>query len=86
LKAACKNEMCGVCLLGLQRSTSATTSVFSTVLVNPLHLLRAGIDTLHDVGCFGLTELGYGNNAVEMETTAIYDKVMKYSQVKLSHS
>jgi hypothetical protein len=26
-----------------------------------------------DVGCFGLTELGYGNNAVEMETTAIYD-------------
>ena len=33
-----------------------------------------GIDTLKDVGCFGLTELGYGNNAVEMETTAIYDK------------
>jgi acyl-CoA oxidase len=29
-----------------------------------------GIDTLDDVGCFGLTELGYGNNAVEMETTA----------------
>jgi acyl-CoA oxidase len=26
-----------------------------------------------DVGCFGLTELGYGNNAVEMETTATYD-------------
>lgn len=36
--------------------------------------LLAGIDTLEDVGCFGLTELGYGNNAVEMETTAIYDK------------
>lgn len=36
--------------------------------------LLAGIDTLDDVGCFGLTELGYGNNAVEMETTAIYDK------------
>ena len=33
-----------------------------------------GIDTLKDVGCFGLTELGYGNNAVEMETTATYDK------------
>ncbi len=30
----------------------------------------SGIDTLDDVGCFGLTELGYGNNAVEMETTA----------------
>lgn len=36
--------------------------------------LIRGIDTLHDVGCFGLTELGYGNNAVEMETTAEYDK------------
>ena len=34
----------------------------------------AGIDTLEDVGCFGLTELGFGNNAVEMQTTAIYDK------------
>ncbi|CAK8675100.1 uncharacterized protein LOC143469404 [Clavelina lepadiformis] len=36
--------------------------------------LIKGIDTLNDVGCFGLTELGYGNNAVEMETTAVYDK------------
>lgn len=36
--------------------------------------LLAGIDTLDDVGCFGLTELGYGNNAVEMETTATYDQ------------
>ena len=35
--------------------------------------LLAGIDTLQDVGCFALTELGYGNNAVEMETTATYD-------------
>ena len=32
------------------------------------------IDTLDDVGCFGLTELGYENNAVEMETTASYEK------------
>jgi len=36
--------------------------------------LLKGIDNLNDVGCFGLTELGYGNNAVEMETTAVYDK------------
>jgi len=36
--------------------------------------LIEGIDNLKDIGCFGLTELGYGNNAVEMETTAIYDK------------
>merc|ERR1712141_379596 len=39
--------------------------------------LLAGIDTLDDIGCFGLTELGYGNNAVEMETTAIYDSKTK---------
>ncbi|XP_059092261.1 uncharacterized protein LOC131887642 [Tigriopus californicus] len=38
------------------------------------HYLLPGIDSLKDVGCFGLTELGYGNNAVEMETTATYDK------------
>eukprot|EP00164_Ancoracysta_twista_P000973 GFYU01001273.1.p1 GENE.GFYU01001273.1~~GFYU01001273.1.p1 ORF type:complete len:652 (+),score=214.94 GFYU01001273.1:136-2091(+) len=31
------------------------------------------IDNLDAMGCFGLTELGYGNNAVEMETTATYD-------------
>jgi len=39
--------------------------------------LLSGIDSLVDVGCFALTELGYGNNAVEMETTAIYDKETK---------
>ncbi|KAJ3183542.1 hypothetical protein HDU87_006867 [Geranomyces variabilis] len=31
------------------------------------------IDSMDAVGCFALTELGYGNNAVEMETTATYD-------------
>lgn len=36
--------------------------------------LIKGIDSLEDIGCFGLTELGYGNNAVQMATTAIYDK------------
>lgn len=35
--------------------------------------LLKGIDTLQDIGCFALTELGYGNNAIEMETTAIFD-------------
>lgn len=35
------------------------------------------IDRLEAVGCFGLTELGYGNNAVEMETTATWDPARK---------
>lgn len=37
-------------------------------------LLLRGIDTLEDVGCFGLTELGYGNNAVCMATVATFDQ------------
>jgi len=31
------------------------------------------IDRVEQIGCFGLTELGYGNNAVVMETTATFD-------------
>ena len=29
-------------------------------------VLLKGIDSLEDIGCFGLTELGYGNNAVQV--------------------
>jgi len=47
--------------------------------------LLAGIDNLNDVGCFGLTELGYGNNAVEMETTATYDEKTKEFIVHTPH-
>ena len=35
------------------------------------------IDNLNVVGCFCLTELGYGNNAVKMETTVTYDENAK---------
>jgi acyl-CoA oxidase len=35
--------------------------------------ILVGVDGLKTIGCFALTELGYGNNAVEMETTARYD-------------
>ena len=42
------------------RFTQTVTNIFS-------------IDDLSVLGCFCLTELGYGNNAVEMETTATYD-------------
>jgi acyl-CoA oxidase len=47
--------------------------------------LLAGIDNLNDIGCFGLTELGYGNNAVEMETTATYDEKTKEFIVHTPH-
>ncbi|KAJ3227525.1 hypothetical protein HK099_001676 [Clydaea vesicula] len=30
------------------------------------------VDTMEGMGCFALTELGFGNNAIEMETTATY--------------
>ncbi len=37
-------------------------------------LLLDDIDSLASIGCFGLTELGFGNNAIEMQTTATYDR------------
>ena len=48
-------------------------------------VLLEGIDNLQDIGCFGLTELGYGNNAVEMETTAVYDEETKEFIVNTPH-
>ena len=38
-------------------------------------LLLRGIDSLDDIGCFALTEANYGNNAVVMETTSVFDPV-----------
>ena len=35
------------------------------------------VDSLQNMGCFCFTELGYGNNAPKMETTAIYDPIAK---------
>lgn len=44
-------------------------------LSTPQHLpLLKQVDSLKIMGCFCFTELGYGNNAPKMETTAIYDK------------
>ncbi|EIE22640.1 acyl-CoA oxidase [Coccomyxa subellipsoidea C-169] len=37
-------------------------------------VLLGPIDSLDATGCFALTELGFGNNAVEMQTTAQYDQ------------
>lgn len=35
------------------------------------------VDSLNVMGCFCFTELGYGNNAPKMETTATYDNTSK---------
>ena len=35
------------------------------------------IDSAEVIGCFCLTELGYGNNAIKMETTVTYDESSK---------
>lgn len=35
------------------------------------------VDDLTNMGCFCFTELGFGNNAMAMETTAIYDEKAK---------
>jgi acyl-CoA oxidase len=37
------------------------------------HDLIDGIDQVDEIGCFALTELGYGNNAAKMETIAVLD-------------
>jgi acyl-CoA oxidase len=40
------------------------------------HILK-NIDKVDEIGCFALTELMYGNNAVKLETTATYDNKTK---------
>lgn len=35
------------------------------------------VDSIKNMGCFCFTELGYGNNAPKMETTAVYDAKTK---------
>jgi acyl-CoA oxidase len=45
-----------------------------TALNTDRHLpFMKNVDSLQNMGCFCFTELGYGNNAPKMETTAKYD-------------
>jgi len=45
-----------------------------TGLYSKRHLpIMKEVDSLKNMGCFCFTELGYGNNAPEMETTSTYD-------------
>jgi acyl-CoA oxidase len=39
------------------------------------------VDDLSHMGCFCFTERGYGNNAVEMETTATYDEAKQEFEI-----
>ena len=75
------HELAGMCDGSLCTKLTVQFNLFGgTVLklgTDYHHNLCDDIDNLNLVGCFGLTELGYGNNAVEMETTATYDKKNK---------
>jgi acyl-CoA oxidase len=55
-------------------------SIFALCTDRHKHLFDK-IDDLSVLGCFCLTELGYGNNAVKMETTATYDEAKKEFEV-----
>jgi acyl-CoA oxidase len=55
-------------------------SIFALCTDRHKHLFDK-IDDLSVCGCFCLTELGYGNNAVKMETTATYDEAKKEFEV-----
>lgn len=75
------HELAGMCDGSLCTKLTVQFNLFGgTVLklgTDYHHNLCDDIDNLNLVGCFGLTELGYGNNAVEMETTATYDRKNK---------
>ena len=75
------HEITGMCDGSLCTKLTVQFNLFGgTVLklgTDRHHHICESIDNLDVVGCFGLTELGYGNNAVEMETVANYDNEKK---------
>lgn len=79
LRIFAAHEVAALCDPSLATKMTVQFNLFGgTVLklgTKPHHdALLKKMDSLEAVGCFGLTELGFGNNAVEMQTTAVYDE------------
>lgn len=79
LKIFAAHEIAGLCDGAMATKMTVQFNLFGGTVLKlgtKVHhdALVAGIDSLDAIGCFGLTELGYGNNAVEMETTAVFDR------------
>jgi acyl-CoA oxidase len=72
------HEMLGLCDASLATKFTVQFNLFGGTLMalsTERHLpFMRKVDSLEVMGCFCFTELGYGNNAPKMETTAIYNK------------
>ena len=81
LNVFANHEMAGIVDHSLATKLTVQLNLFGGTVVtlgSERHMAIAkGIDDLSTVGCFALTELGYGNNAVEMETTSHWDPKTK---------
>ncbi|CAM0138103.1 hypothetical protein VKS41_001331 [Umbelopsis sp. WA50703] len=72
------HEVAGMCEGSLATKMTVNLNLYGGTVIKlgtkrHRHYLSLA-DDMTGIGCFALTELGYGNNAVEMETTAVYDK------------
>jgi len=72
------HEMCGVIDGSLATKMTVQWNLFGGTAFafhteNHKEIVE-NIDSMKYVGCFCLTELGFGNNAVKMETTATWDQ------------
>ena len=81
LNVFANHEMAGMVDGNLSTKLTVQLNLFGGTVItlgSERHLeIARGIDSLKNIGCFCLTELGFGNNAVEMQTTATYDESKK---------